>query len=86
MLFVGVKSMSDFEIFFIFTLVPRKLKVKFDLSRGNYVEKFGFIFCVCSFLETSFLLVYCYFKYTHFPIYFFISLLKNTREKKGEQV
>lgn len=46
MCFIGVKIMSDFEIFFIFILVPSKLKVKFDLSHVNYVDTFGFIFYI----------------------------------------
>lgn len=83
--FIGVKIMSDFEIPFIFILVPSKLKVKFDLSYVNYVDKFGFVFCISFFLETDFVLVHCYFKYPHFTMYFFTALLKNKGEKE-EQV
>lgn len=86
MCFIGVKIMSDFEISFIFILVPSKLKVKFDLSHVNYVDKFDFIFCISFFLETDFVLVHCYFKYPHFTMYFFIVLMKNMGEKEEEQV
>lgn len=49
MCFIGVKIMSDFEIFFIFISVSSKLKIKFDLNHVNYVDKFGLVFCISFF-------------------------------------
>lgn len=58
------------------------LKVKFDLSHGSNIEKFGFMFCLPPFLEADLLLGYYYFKYTFCHI--FICCLNGKHEGEKE--
>lgn len=82
--------MNNFFKKIIFTLVLRYLKVKFDLGHDHYIEKFGFISCLFSFLEAVFFffignIVYYYFKYTFYYIFLYCLSGKYGREKEKEK-